>query len=316
MKKISFLFNFLIFSPLLMANPINLHSALTYDGNKITNLNIETTYENLEINETYGTDFSIEIYGNNNLLFPIITEDENKVTITSTQKVTTPGDICKIILYMPSEVKFQNIEIKTGKNTHNQININNVKTENMLIETINSDISCQYLRGNLDIKSVNGNITISDFTTTKSTFLSNHGKISLKNGEFSQISVLSQSNTIQIKNLFGEYILIKNNSGNIIADDFATDYFDIETATGNISISLKQAPFAASSIFSPFGFVQLFIPVSYDYNLNIHSNSGTLYDKISKIRLTPRQDYVKTFNQGGPVLSIKTFSGDIEVDKY
>lgn len=294
----------------------NLLSTQSFPQNTIKNLRVQTSYENLEIVESYGTDLSLELYGNNNLRLPEITTSENSLTITSTSKKTTFGDICTIILYIPADTVFQNCEIKTGEKTTSKINLANLKSNNLNIETFNSDIKGSFITGNIVIKSVSGNVEIDNISSENSAIFTKNGQISIKNAEIRQFSTISDSGFVKIENLTGEYFLGKTEKGTISGDDLVCDYFDISSNSGDISLSLKQAPVGSSTIKSETGFIQCFIQDKDSFTLKVHSTKGTFFNKLDKSRNTPRHQFRKDYNNGGAELSIKTFSGDIEVDRY
>ena len=294
----------------------NLLSAQTFPQNSIRNLTIETTYENLQVVESYGTDLSLELYCNNNKLLPEITTTENSLTIKSTPKKTTAGDICQIILYIPADTNFENFIIKTGEKNKGNISLANLKSDILNIETYNSNVSGSFLSGNITIKSVNGNVEIDNISSENSAIFTKNGQISIKNAQIRQFSTISDSGIVKINNFTGEYILLKTEAGNIIADNLICDYFDINSKSGDVSISLKETPTGSSNLHSDKGFVQCFIPEEESFTLVVHSTKGTFFNKLDKSRNTPRHDFIKDYNNGGAEIAIKTFSGDIEVDRY
>lgn len=319
MKKLfSFFFTLVFFSLNFFAqnlSNINLLTSLSFPPKEIENIKIETTYENLEIVESYSPELSIELFGNNNKILPKIITEEKSLSILSISKKTTPGDFCKIVLYIPTDFILNKIEIKTGQKTNNKISLLNFKTNLLDIETYDSNINCSFVDGNIKIKTVNGNINFDNINSENTSLLTKNGIINLKNAKICQFSALSDSKNINIDNLTSEYLLIKTLAGPISADNLICDYFDIQSESSNISISLKQVPDATSNIKSNSGFVQLFIPTFESFSLEVHSNSGTFFNKLEKKRFTPRHTFKKDYKNGGATISVKTFSGDIEIDE-
>lgn len=294
----------------------NLIFERTYSSSEIKNIDINLSYEEIEFSESHSKDFSLELFSNNNKLLPKITHTNNTIKIITTNKETTIGDICKIILYIPKDCRLQNLIIKDINKTNKIINLNNIKADTISINTNKSNISGQYIYGDLTINTNEGNIDFYKILSEKCSIFTKNGQISIKNANFNQLYAISQSKNIKIENFTGEYLYIKNTTGTISADNITADYFDIQNDLGDSSISILEVPTGSSFIKSKSGFIQLFVPVKQDFNLIVHSNNGTFYNKLEKKRFTPRHQYEKHYNKGGASITVNTVSGDIEVDRY
>lgn len=314
MRKISLLIFLLVFIlPKVIAKPQNqnsknLVSTQAFPIDEVKNLNIKITYENIQFSTIYGSEISIEIYSNNNQLLPEISLKNQTLSLISspinTLKKITPGDNCKIIVYMPKEVKFYNFSFfyaptffnPKSPQSDNAFVIPPISSENILIETKNTDIKGDKLNSNLILKTETGNINI---TNTKS----------------SELQATSRYGNININNFSGHYLLLKT-PNNITANNISTDFFELKSDIGNITLNLKKAPESSSYIKTTKGLVQLFLPETANFNISVLSPHGRFLDKTQNRRISARYEYTKSYNNGGALIKIETTTGNTELEMF
>ena len=231
-KTISFFFilNTIFFSFFSQNINSNLISTMAINIKDVKDINIFLTYEEIEFSSIYGNEIVVDLYANNNHLLPSIdvTKDKESRGVlnikTSTKGYSaTKGDKCKIAVYIPQKVLFDNISFLS---VNPFFSLSNINAKDALI---------------MDKGISNGNINIT-------------------NSKFSSLTVLSENSKVNIENTESEYLSIKTNSGNITLKNITSDYFDIITKTAFVSIFLKQVPLASSNINTTDGNIELFIP--------------------------------------------------------
>lgn len=339
MKKVfpliilSILINFEIYSTNKQIQSHNQPQELLFKKNHLTsqdfnsedvkNITIKTTYETIEFSEIYGTDISIDIYSNNNTILPEIKLENNTLTIKSSvitkSKRATPGDICKIIIYLPKDIWLNSLsilyapELFTQKTEPPQKNeefiIPGINSLNTTIETINTNITGKNITGNIVLKTKNGNIKLENITSKP---VSKTKKITKEN---IQLYATTDTGTITLSNFSGSYLSLK--SGNsITARNIATEIFEMKSLEGNIFATLKNSPLATSEIITKSGNIQIFLPKNSSYTINVTSLRGTFIDKIDPQRKTRPHTITKNYNKGGPSINLETLTGTIELESF
>lgn len=306
-KKILFTFlffailnSFTLFSQDLSAS--NFISTQSFEKTGIEKFNINLSYENIEFSEIYSDEISIDIYSNNDKLLPTVNKNNDTLEINSKMKLSTPGDYCKIVVYLPKKFSLNNLYVNIGnsKNTKllciNEFTIPNIPIKNININSQNTDIKGNNFNSDIKINTVDGNILLTNITSK-------------------QLYIISKNGKINIDNYKGEYIFLKTDN-NINADNILCDYFKVFTNQGSLYLALKQAPLATSYIESTTGLIQLFVPEKNNFNIEVHSSKGTFSDKIINKRFTPRHEYSYSYNQGGASIKINTTIGNIELDNF
>ena len=288
-KTFSILTLFLLFFHSLFSQSLsNLISTNAIDTSTIKNIDIDLTYESISFSPIYGDEIVVDLYANNNLMLPVIDIDEGRglLTIKTSTKGynATVGDICKIAVYIPRDVFFDNINITLVSST---FTIDEVKAKDISIID----------RGNKE------------------------GRIDIINSNFSSLSILSNSSVLNLEKVKAEYIKCFTKDSNIALKNISSDYFDINTKTGFISVSLSTIPLATSNITTISGNIELFVPNAtrsnnIGFTLEVYSNKGELNDKINKKKLQPRLGYTRDINNGGAIILLSSERGNIEVSEY
>lgn len=300
----------------------NLMTSQSFFSEDVKNLSIETTFETLEFLEIYGTEISIDVYSNNNTILPKITKKNKTLSIKSSviteSKKNTPGDKCKIIIYLPKDIWLDNLNIfyapelfsqKKLSSQQQEFTIPKIKSLNTTIETINANITGKNLTGSIIIKTNTGNITIENIMPTQITS-------SLKiNNEDVQFYAITNTGNITLSNFTGHYLSLKTKN-NITARNIAPEIFEIKTSEGNTVATFKNSPIATSQINSKSGNIQLFMPKNASYSINITSPRGTFIDKIQDQRKNRPHAITKQYNDGGPTINLETIKGTIELENF
>lgn len=265
----------------------------TYDINSITNLSIDLSFEELEIDSTSNDEFIIEISSNNDKRVPKVENKNGTLSITTIKKLSLFGTSCSIKLYIPKGVILNKVNINSASGSSD---LNNFDCETMNVMTASGMLSFEKInvQSDANILSVSGEVNIEDLKTVNLRVVCTNGKIS-------------------IEDLDSEYLDIKATSSEVVLSDVIFDYFDIKTISGAITLEAKCEPTAKSSIESVSGNIEIEFAKSPSFDLEFLTTSGRLIDEIDTVSLTPRGLYKKSYNFGGAVLSIKTVSGNIRI---
>lgn len=284
-KTVSFLSLFLTFIFSLFSQ--NLISTKALNINEVKCLTVDLTYEKIEFSPIYGNEIVIDLYANNNHMLPSISLDQNEegrgcLSLKTSTKGNnaTSGDICKISVYIPYEAFFDSITI-------------NLTNPNFILDSVKAK-----------------DVLIIDRGKEK-------GRIDVINSNISSLNIMSSSSFINIQNIKSEYIKTNTKDSEIALKNIASDYFDVESKNGIITASLISVPYATSTIKSENGTIELFVPKENEgFTLNVHSNKGSLNNKIDKKKLSPRLGYEKSYNEGGAIIYLVTTNSDITVSDY
>lgn len=209
----SLLSSFFLFSQEI--NPENLVVKNDYSSEQILNLKCNLTFENLLTQSFYGNEITIEIYSNNKIKTPQISQNKNTIEISSTKQKYTQGDICSIIIYIPKNFTFENIIInsKNGNislsniNTNDNLKIYSEKSNVSITNSKTSYLCTKLTTGSIningqildyfDLNTTSGNISIDliDAPIAKSILKSNSGNITVTLPNYANFDFSATSQT-------------------------------------------------------------------------------------------------------------------------
>ena len=283
----------------------------SFSKEQIKNIEIQVTYEDVEIKETYGNEILVEIYSNNRKTVPSISTFSDTLLIESKAHLFLRGTECDIKLYIPQNAKFSNVKITSASA---DIEISKINAENIKLHSASGDIDCKILDADeeINLESASGDIEIEEANSKEITVKSNSGEISLN--RISSDTLTAQiigSGEIDINDFYGEYVQVTSKSGDIEIERLDAEYFSLNSASGKISVDMKNIPAASSKINTTSGNVQLFVPHNKGFNLTVSSNSGTFRDRINDNRFVPRSEFSQKYYGGGTDIFIRTTSGEI-----
>ena len=300
----------------LFATP-NLIEKKDFESASIKNLYVELASENIEIFETAASDFGIEIYCNNKQYIPQVKVKDSTLSIIRQKEFNISlfrYSRCDIKLFIPQEKTFDEIKIESSSGE--------IKSEtNLVADTIKiSTTSAEIELGeglfadDIKIRSTSGDIDIHILDADNISVESNSGEIEIDSYTGGTGTVKTTSGEITIDKFGAEYAKFQSTSGEITVKELDCDYFDASTTSGSQYYSLKVAPLAKSNITSSSGSIDLTVPKSADFEIEVHSNSGSFKDGFSNNKFVPRQTFHEKINAGGAVINVSTTSGSIELD--
>lgn len=300
----------------LFATP-NLIEKKDIENATIKNLYIDLGSEELELYETSDSNIGIEIYCNNKLYIPVVRVSGSTLEIIRQKEFNIRFfqiSHCVIKVFIPQEKTFDEIKIESSSGE--------IKSEtNLVADTIKiSTTSAEIELGeglfadDIKIRSTSGDIDIHILDADNISVESNSGEIEIDSYTGGTGTVKTTSGEITIDKFGAEYAKFQSTSGEITVKELDCDYFDASTTSGSQYYSLKVAPLAKSNITSSSGSIDLTVPKSADFEIEVHSNSGSFKDGFSNNKFVPRQTFHEKINAGGAVINVSTTSGSIELD--
>lgn len=313
MKKLLSTTLTLLFSVMLFANENNITYKQSCSKN-IKNVDINLSYEKLEIIETSGNEFTIQIECNNKRKQPRVEWDDDTIHIKSVSHFSSIADRCKVELSIPKDYMFNNFNVSSSSGT---VNIENLKSDDFEITSTSGEININniYAQDDGKIKSTSGSINIDNISADTVEINSTSGSINIENCEAVEAKFESTSGTIKLNNFDGEYIESDTTSGSQKYSNCFCDYFNLESTSGSITLELTEAPLASSSIESTSGSIKLYIPKEKSFDLVYETNSGSLNDNFNDNKFSPRHEYRNSYFGGGPEIKVETSSGSLEIDE-
>lgn len=297
----------------------NLLSKNEFDAAAIKNLDFELAWEDLEIKETFDSSLSIEVYCNYRKFAPEIRASGSSLQIESKQYKNTyfpfsKGTNCTVVMYVPHDKSFNDVYIKAscGDITSEK----EVKANLIKIVTSSGDIEVNggLFADEIRVKATSGDVKLNNLDADTLSVETSSGDINISAYTGGTGLVKATSGDIKLEDFAVEYGNFKASSGTISLRRFDSDYFDVETTSGNQYLFLKTAPIAKSKISASSGNIDLVIPKDGDFEVDVHSSSGTFKSTFSNNRLVPRNTFHEKINGGGPVIEISTSSGSISLD--
>ena len=300
----------------LFATP-NLIEKKDIEGASIKNLYVDLASEIIEIYDTADSDIAIEIYCNNKQYVPQVKVNGSSLYITRQKEFNISlfkALRCEVKVFIPREKTFNEIEIETSSGKIK------IKTDlyagKLKVSSSSAEIeseNCLY-SDSIKIKTTSGDINVAKADADSLVIESTSGEIELVGYTGGTGSLRTTSGEIACAAFAVEYAKFNTNSGRITVKNLDCDYFDSETTSGSQYFVLKNAPIAKSNINSTSGSVDLIVPKSADFEVEVHSNSGSFKSGFSNNRFVPRQSFHEKINAGGAVINVSTTSGSIELD--
>jgi hypothetical protein len=279
----------------------------------IKNLVFGLSWENLEIQETYGNTIDIEIYSNNRKASPRVKTSGSTLYIDSVSSFTF-GTRCTVIVYIPQHKKFNEIELKASSG---EINVTTLlSAQKIYITTSSGEITSEQglYADTIKLRASSGDIEANNLDANDFTAETSSGEILIKQYTGSTGTLTATSGEIEVNGFAAEYTSFKTTSGEIEVKQLDCDYFDAKSTSGEIYLELINAPHAKSSATSTSGSINIVLPKEASFEVASHSNSGTLKNKFTSNKFVPRDTYYEKINGGGPLLELSTTSGSIEVE--
>ena len=297
----------------------NLLEKKEVNASSIKNLDFNLSWENLEIQETYGSSIEIEIYCNDSDFSPIVKPSGSTLYIDTAGRsknfnLFSTGTHCTVIVYIPQNKKFNNIELKVSSG---DIEVKTLLSAQKIAISASSgeitsktglyadEIRLRASSGDIDVENLDANDLIAETSS---------GEITIKDYTGSTGSLSATSGDLEVTNFAAEYTNFRTSSGEITVKKLDCDYFDAKSTSGDIYLELINAPLAKSCAKSTSGNISVIMPENASFEVASHSSSGTFKNKFTNNKFVPRDTYHEKINGGGPLLELSTTSGSIELE--
>lgn len=144
------------------------------------------------------------------------------------------------------------------------------------------------------------------------------GKIKIDNLKSTDyIKITTGQNDYNFKNLKTEYFYVSVDSelpeSGLNIKDLDCSYFKIDGFVGDINLSLIHAPKAQSKIHNKMGKIFLEIPGNQDFEIEPYSTHSFFINNYEKSKSAGRTAKPYKHNQGGSLIKLQTFEGDITI---
>lgn len=297
----------------------NLLEKKEVNASSIKNLDFDLAWENLNIQETYGSSIDVEIYCNDKAFSPSVKASGSTLYIDSVKKsrnfnLFSTGTRCTIIVYIPQNKKFNNIELQASSG---DIEVNTLlSAQKIAITTSSGEINSKtgLYADEIKLRASSGDIEAENLDANDLTAETSSGEITIKDYTGSTGSLSASSGDLEVSNFAAEYVNFKTSSGEITVKKLDCDYFDAKSTSGDIYLELLNATLAKSRASSTSGSINLIMPETASFEVASHSNSGTFKNKFTSNKFVPRDTYHEKINGGGPLIELSTTSGSIELE--
>lgn len=216
-----------------------------------------------------------------------------------------------IKIYVPKDADFQEIDID---NVSGFIFLESLNVKNLKVNSTSADIELDNVKSEkLVVKSVSGYISTSDLTSNHINYSSTSGDMKFENITNSTDGVeeiSSISGSIDISDSSLQNSTIKTTSGKINIDSSKVEGLTAKSVSG--SINMKGEFLKTTSLHSTSGKILLdtSIPKS-EYNYDISSSSGSIHVDDEKFKKSITQNNGENSSNE---IKISTTSGSIELD--
>jgi DUF4097 and DUF4098 domain-containing protein YvlB len=185
------------------------------------------------------------------------------------------------------------------------------------VETLSADITTSGVTGDLRLDALSGNIDVSG-TATDIYAKTLSGDITI-NGRQASIQVGTMSGTIVIEEAVGS-VSAGSLSGDINVTGRSAEEIDINSTSGDIRYRGALADGAMLAVENFSGEVTLMLPASVSADFDISTFSGDISNELGpqaerRSRYGPGKDLTFVTGGGDARVRVKTFSGDISIEK-
>ena len=297
----------------------NLLEKKEVSASSIKNLDINLSWENLEVQETYSTTIDIEIYCNNNKMAPRVKASGSTLYIDSAGRsnnfnLFSPGNRCTVILYIPQNKQFNDIDLTASSG---DIDVKTLlSSQKIYIAASSGEITSEkgLYADEIKLRASSGDIQAENLDANDFTAETSSGDITIKGYTGSTGSLSASSGDLEVDGFAAEYTSFKTSSGEITVKKLDCDYFDAKSTSGAIYLELSNPILAKSSASASSGSITLVIPENASFEVASHSSSGSFKNKFTNNKFVPRDTYHEKINGGGPLLELSTSSGSIELE--
>ena len=315
-KKFAMLLNFGLLTGLFAANP-PLADKAQYKITTIKSLNLNLSWEEVQINPISGNELKVEIYCNKKRFVPSVSISSNTLVIKSapSQYTLLPEyKNCTVILNIPETSKFDSVDIGV---TSGEVTCNyNFNAELVRFDSTSGEISIAEVKAKtFTIDSTSGNVKTEKIVSQTIDARCTSGSIMCKGFTGNRATFKTTSGSIRLKNINTNELICSSTSGMVSLDESACDMFNVSTTSGSVGLELLRAPKDSSKATSTSGLVFLSLPEDSRLNLNVSTTSGSFTNAITREKLSSHVDYSAQINGGGTKIILSSTSGNITLDK-
>ncbi len=275
MKKTFLLTALLFLSSFVFAEQSNLIFRESYRLADVQNLILALNAENVEIKNFRGYKVTVETYSNNFTKSPVIKRANKSLIIEHSKEHFYKADYCNIVIYIPFDFQMNSF----------------------------------------DYIADSGNLTANELWADRLSAKSNTGSISINSATSKNtLSIATTKGQVKIGKFLGEYFEASSESGSISMNMVKADFFNASAGSGNIYVELREPPAASSQLKTTRGNITLEVDANENFTLQVLSNSGTFRDNIKDIRRSARGENIYKYNEGGPIITLQSSSGDIYLE--
>lgn len=277
-----------------------------------TALKAELKYEGIVVEGTNDDEIKLEIRCNNHYKMPEISVEDGVLLIKNVKKGTY-AENCTVYVSIPEDILPEYIEIST---LSGDIEVNNVYAQTFMLEAASGDIDCKNIEieGEIHAKASSGDITLNSVTADEIVVKVSSGDIELKSVECDQLELEVVSGDIDAERISVNKLVSTSKSGTQEIEKIDCKVFEIESTSGSVKLKMNDVPEQDSSIVSASGNVDIRLPKTSKFQMEVASKSGSFDDDFDSVSFRPRGNVLSKYNGGGVLITVETKSGNISLD--
>lgn len=217
--------------------------------------------------------------------------------------------------------------------TSGHVRLQELEAANLVIDVSSGGANLDELSigGDVDIETSSGNVVLDGFAAASLKVRGSSSRIQISDGAIdgmldlentsSRISAVSvEAVSYRLVSSSGDVFLdgcsgllsLRTTAGTIKVENATAAHLEIETSSGGVTFAGSLATEGASSVKSTAGNVRLTLPSDLAFDVDIATTSGNIRtDFVVGMTTIDEDRVVGSVNDGGPLLEIKTSSGDV-----
>lgn len=288
---------FLSVAAVLIALPQH-QGTVNYKASSIQNLKINLSWEDVQLEQTNGSDIVVEIYSSRKKYTPIVKTNSDSLIIQTNPEgkalILNEKKLCTVVIKIPNGKNFKYYDLQTSSG-----NITGAVSFSAEVTVVTSS---------------SGDISIIGGNSKSTTMTASSGDISCSNFSGGETVFQTSSGNIKLSDYYASSFKSSASSGNITAQNLGCQSFSVSTSSGTIGLELVDAPVFKSNVASSSGTQFISMPQGSQITLNVTTSSGSFINAFTREKLSSHANYNREINGGGPTVSFSSSSGTITLD--
>jgi hypothetical protein len=181
------------------------------------------------------------------------------------------------------------------------------------LHTISGDITLsEWQFDTMEVKSVSGEIEINNVQTDELTFKTTSGNINVSAVVANSLNADTVSGDVELNQSMFKDVVVETTSGDVEISDVSGET-DLRTVSGKINVDIIELT-KEIKIKTTSGDAEIIVPSNAAFRVALKTTSGSLNSNVKMYYTSQDKHDIEGFtDENGPLIDIKTTSGDVQI---